>query len=112
MTTWRCYGWSGHSLPTEEARKDPSTALPGIHPRDWLIKPARYEEYDSGTAAVAWFRSLMERAQIGPEDAAIDITSDNILHGVDVSRWIQLANGRWLNWAVLTVEGSTNEHPV
>jgi hypothetical protein len=54
----------------------------------------------------------MERAQIGPEDAAIDITSDNILHGVDVSRWIQLANGRWLNWAVLTVEGSTNEHPV
>jgi hypothetical protein len=105
---WRCYAWSGREAPTEAERANPDASVPGIHPRDWLVKPVRYESYDNGAAAAKWFHDLMNRARIDPAEILIDVTINNILHGVDVSRWLRLPDGAWLSWAVLTVEGSPN----
>lgn len=106
---WRCYAWTGTTLPTEQERADPTSQVPPIHPREWLNKSALYEAYETAPGAVGWFRNLMNRAGVDHRQIIADVTANNIIHGADVSSWVKLRDGIWLSWAVLAVlEGSHN----
>lgn len=105
---WKCYAWTGHAIPTDEQRADPTAPVPGIHPRDWLNKPIRPDQIGDSGRAVAWFRNLMARARVDPSVTKVDVTADNIVHGCDVSAWARLGDGTWLSWAVLRVDEPGN----
>lgn len=97
----RCYVWIGDQVPSDEERRSRMNMLPGMHPRDWIQKPATFRMYSNPKDAFRWLLDLVRKARI--EDLPLDLVRDNILLGHDVSRWHRLEDGRWLTFSVLGV---------